>query len=231
MKGDAQLDLSWFDLASFPYFNYLMAKSNPSRLYWGQQNIKLPPLDLIGTQRESYRWLLKEGIADVLEEISPVDDFTGKNWSLSFGKHLLDSPKCTVEEAKFKGLTHEAPLKAEATLLNKQSGEMISSEVFLGDLPLMTSRGTFIVNGVERCVVNQLVRSPGAYFSGEVDPKTGKMFFKAELRPLRGAWLEFEVGKKDVVNVRINRRRKFPATVFFASDGPFSRQRSSRSLS
>lgn len=196
-----------------------MAKDNPPRIYWGQKNIKLPPLDLIGTQRESYDWLLKKGIAEVLTEISPVDDFTGKNWSLSFGRHLLGSPKRTVAEAKLKGLTHEAPLKAEATLLNRQSGEMVSSEVFLGDLPLMTPRGTFIINGVERCVVNQLVRSPGVYFSGEVDPKTGKMFFKAELRPLRGAWLEFEISKKDVVNVRINRRRKFPATVFLRAMG------------
>ena len=196
-----------------------MAKDQCPRLCWGQKAINLPPLDLTAIQRESYEWFLKEGIPEVLSEISPVEDFTGKNWSLSFGRHFLGSPKHSIEEAKLKGLTYEAPLKIEATLVNKQTGETISSEVFLADFPLMTPTGTFVINGVERCVVNQLVRAPGAYFSGEVDPKTGRMFFRAELRPLRGAWLEFGVGKTDVISVRVNRRRKFPATMFLRAMG------------
>lgn len=196
-----------------------MAKSKPSRIYWGRENIKLPPLDLTAIQRESYDWFLKKSINEVLSEVSPIEDFTGKNWCLSFGKHFLGSPKCTIEEAKLKGLTYESPLRVEATLINRQTEEMISSEVFLADLPLMTPTGTFVVNGVERCIVNQLVRAPGVYFSGEVDPRTGRMLFKAELRPLRGAWLEFEIGKNDVVGVRVNRRRKFPATIFLRAMG------------
>lgn len=196
-----------------------MTKNKPERAFWGKKDVKLPPLDLTAIQRESYEWFLKEGITEVLSEVSPIDDFTGKNWSLSFGKHFLGSPKYTIEEAKLKGLTYEVPLKVEATLVSKQTGETISSEVFLADLPLMTATGTFVINGIERCVVSQLVRSPGVYFSGEVDPKTGRMLFKAELRPLRGAWLEFEVSKNDVISVRINRRRKFPTTVFLRAMG------------
>lgn len=196
-----------------------MARHNQKRAYWGKTDVKLPPLDLTALQRESYAWFLEKGIGEILAEVSPIEDFTGKNWSLNFGKHFLGKPKYTVEEAKRKGLTYDAPLKVEVTLINKQTGEMVTSKVFLADLPLMTSSGTFIINGIERCVVNQLVRSPGAYFTGEADPKTGRTFFQAEIRPLRGAWLNFEVSRNDTISVRINRRRRFPATVFLRAMG------------
>lgn len=191
-----------------------MPRDTNPRFFWGKKDIKLPSLDLIAVQRESYRWFLEEGIPEVLAEVSPIEDFTGKNWSLTFGQHFLGKPKYDLEEAKRKGATLDAPLRVEATLVNKQTGETVSSEVFLGDFPVMTEKGTFIINGIERCVVNQLVRSPGVYFTGEVDPRTGRMLYMAELRPFQGAWLEFNVSRSDVIGVRINRRRRFPATVF-----------------
>jgi DNA-directed RNA polymerase subunit beta len=196
-----------------------MPKKVDSRVFWGNKNVKLPPLELIAVQRESYAWFLEKGIPEILAEISPIEDFTGKNWSLNFGQHFLGKPKYSVGEAKRKGVTLDVPLRVEATLVNKQTGETVSSEVFLGDFPFMTEKGTFIINGIERCVVNQLVRSPGVYFTGEADPRTGRMLYMAELRPLGGAWLEFNVARSDVIGVRINRRRRFPATVFLRAMG------------
>lgn len=182
------------------------------RLFWGKFYQKLSPLDLLKIQKESYEKFLTVGIATNLKKISPIDDFTGKTWSLTFGKHTIGKSKFTPTQAKEKGATYEAPLKAEATLLNKKTGEETVQEVFLGDLPLMTEIGTFIINGIERAVVNQLVRAPGVFFSGELDLSTGRTLYKAELRPLRGSWLEFEVSRYDVITVKIDRHRKIPVT-------------------
>src|SRR3989344_8414158 len=145
-----------------------MDARNPHRQYWGKKATYLPQIDLTHVQREAYVWFLKVGIAQLLEEISPIDDFTGKNWSLSFGNYSFGLPPYDPQQALEKGVTYDMPLKVDATLTNKQTGKTITQEVFLGDIPAMTENGTFIINGIERCVVNQLVRSPGVYFTGEI---------------------------------------------------------------
>lgn len=191
----------------------------PNRRNFGKEEKNLPELDLSLVQRESWQWFLTEGIAQELVEISPIDDFTGKNWQLSLGTHSLGSPTVSPRVAQTKGLTYSSPLKIVANLVNKRTGKEVSQEVFLGDLPQMTSRGTFIINGIERAVINQIVRSPGAYFSGDLDVGTGRMLYHAEVRPLHGSWLEFEIAKNDVISARIDRRRKVLATVFLRAMG------------
>lgn len=189
------------------------------RLIWGKDYPNLPPLDLTLVQRESYQWFLETAIKELLEEISPITDFTGKNWELTLGDYHFGKPRLTPALAHEKGLTFDMPLKVTATLINKQSSHQVTQEVFLGDIPAMTTNGTFIINGIERCVVNQLVRSPGIYFTGHVDPTTGKTLYVAEIRPMHGSWLEFTVTRNDVLMVRIDRRRKFTATTFLRAIG------------
>ncbi|HZZ98980.1 MAG TPA: DNA-directed RNA polymerase subunit beta [Candidatus Saccharimonadia bacterium] len=189
------------------------------RLYWGKQNTVLPDLDLTKIQRDSYAWFLDEGIREILEEVSPIKDFTGKNWELSFAKHIFGKPKRTIAEAREKALSYDMPLRVMASLLNKQTGEVTKQEVFLGDIPKMTITGTFIINGVERAVVNQLVRSPGIFFSGEVEATTGRTLYKAELRPMRGSWIEMNIGRNDVITLKIDRHRKIPATTLLRAVG------------
>ncbi len=195
-----------------------MTKSN-KRINFGKEEKNLPQLDLSRVQKESWEWFLNVGIANELSEINPIDDFTGKNWQIILENPELGKPKLTPREASAKGLTYSVPLKITATLVNKRSGEKKTQEVFLGDLPQMTSRGTFIINGVERVVINQIVRSPGVYFSGELDPSSGRILYKAEMRPLRGSWLEFEVDRNDVIFARIDRRRKVIATTILRAMG------------
>lgn len=194
-------------------------KNSAGYLVWGKEYPNLPPLDLNAIQKESYANFLENLIPEGLAEISPVEDFTGKNWLLIFGKHSFGKPRLTPAQAKEKGLTYDFPLKVSATLTNKQTGQKVTQEVFLGDIPAMTENGTFVINGIERCIVNQIVRSPGAYFTGEQDPVTGRMLYRAEVRPLRGSWLEFSISRNDVVVIRIDRRRKFPATTFLRAIG------------
>lgn len=198
-----------------------MAKDNSAtqRLYWGKEYADLPTLDLTLVQRESYQWFLEQGIRDLIAEVSPITDFTGKNWELSFGDYYFGRPRLTPAVALEKGLTFDMPLKVMATLVNKQSGHHVTQEVFLGDIPAMTENGTFIINGIERCVVNQLVRSPGIYFTGTVDSTTGKTLHSAEIRPMHGSWLEFIMTRNNVLMVRIDRRRKFVATTFLRAIG------------
>jgi len=198
---------------------YQMKKPKISRQNWGKIYKNLPQLDLIAIQKDPYKLFLTEGIAELLAEVSPIEDFTGKNWELSFGRHWFTKPKHTPKEAIRKGATLDIPLKIEAILVNKKTGKKTTSEVFLGDIPKMTETGTFIINGIERGVVNQIIRSPGVFFSGEIDRASGRMLFNAELRPLRGAWLEFFITRNDIINVRIDRRRKFPVTTFLRALG------------
>lgn len=162
---------------------------------------------------------MTEGVSEELSDISPIDDFTGKNWQLSFGEHSLGAPTISARRAQEKGLTYSSPLRIKATLTNKKTGKEVSQEVFLGDLPQMTSRGTFVINGIERAVINQIVRSPGVYFSGELDASSGRMLYKAEVRPLHGTWLEFEVARNGVISARIDRRRKVLATILLRAMG------------
>jgi DNA-directed RNA polymerase subunit beta len=189
------------------------------RIYLGKQNLPLPELNLTNLQISSYQSFLEKGIADRLKEVSPIDDFTGKNWSLSFGAHNVGKAKLTPAQARNKGLNYEAPLRVEATLVNKKTGEAIDQEVFLGDIPIMTPVGTFVINGIDRTVVSQLVRSPGVFFSGSIEPISGKMLYQAELRPLRGSWLEFGVSRHGVISVKIDRHRKIPVTTLLRAIG------------
>jgi len=196
-----------------------MPASKQKRLNWGQEYRSLPQLDLLRIQRESYQWFINKGIGETLAEVSPIDDFTGKNWQLIFGRYHFGQPRHSSSEAMKKGLTYDAPLRVEATLINKKTDRKVTKEVFLGDVPQMTERATFIINGIERGVVNQIIRSPGIFFSGEIDRVSGRMLYGAELRPLRGSWLEFSVNRNDVISVRIDRRRKLPITILLRAFG------------
>lgn len=192
------------------------------RQYWGQQQAHLPELDLVQLQRESYAEFLKTGIKESLQEVNGergIEDFTGKNWSITFGSYWFGKAKYTIAQAKRKAVSYDMPLYVEATLLNKRTGEEQTQEVFLGDIPKMTPVGTFIINGIERVVVTQLVRSPGIFFSGDEDPTTGRVLYRAELRPLRGSWIEMNVGRRDVITVKVDRRRKMPITVLLRAMG------------
>ena len=195
-----------------------MAKAS-KRQYWGKTNLPLPTLDLIGVQVDSYNGFLNKRIKDAFEEINPIEDFTGKNWELKFGAYTFDEPKYSPAVAKRKGLSYEMALRAETTLKNKITGEVTTQEVFMGDIPKMTTRGTFIINGIERAVVNQLVRSPGVFFSGSIDRSTGRMLYSAELRPIRGSWLEIQVAKNDVISVKIDRHRKIVGSTLLRAIG------------
>lgn len=197
----------------------IKSRSANQRIFLGKQYKKLPQLDLLAVQKESYEDFLTSGIAKVLQEVSPVEDFTGKNWSLEFLSYRFGKPKYTPSQAIEKGVTFDAPLKVKAKLLNKQTGETVEEEIFLGNIPQMTSVGTFIINGIERAVVNQLVRSSGIFYSAKIDPSTGRILHSGELRPLRGSWLEFNVSRSDVLTVKIDRHRKFTATTFLRAAG------------
>jgi DNA-directed RNA polymerase subunit beta len=189
------------------------------RFFWGRIYKNIPKLDLIAIQKDSYQNFIKEGIGSLLQEISPIEDFTGKNWELSFGDFSFGKIKHRPAEALRKGLTYEFPLKVKVGLLNKKTGKKDEREVFLGNIPAMTEAGTFIINGVERCIVNQIIRSPGVYFFGEIDKISGRTLYYGEIRPLRGSWLEFFISRNDVISVRIDKRRKFPITVLLRSFG------------
>ncbi len=196
-----------------------MTPKSPTRRNFGKPEKNLPEINLSEVQRESWEAFLGEGIKEELIATSPIDDFTGKNWQLFLGEHSLGAPTISPRVAQTKGITYSSPLKILATLVNKKTGKEVTQDVFLGDVPQMTSRGTFIVNGIERAVINQIVRSPGAYFSGELDPSSGRVLFKAEIRPLHGSWLEFEVTRGDLIYARIDRRRKVLATTFLRAIG------------
>jgi DNA-directed RNA polymerase subunit beta len=178
----------------------------------------LPLPDLIGIQRESFDWLLRDGLSDVFAEVSPIEDFT-ETYQLIFGTHQFKEIKHSVEECKDKDMTYSAPLFVECQFINKDTGEIKEQEVFMGDFPVMTDKGTFVINGTERVVVSQLVRSPGTYFSHELDKTSDKDIYLAKVIPSRGAWLEFEVDKRDTVGVRIDRKRRQNVTVLLKALG------------
>ncbi|WP_404406741.1 DNA-directed RNA polymerase subunit beta [Jeotgalibacillus malaysiensis] len=173
--------------------------------------------NLIEIQTASYDWFLEEGLREMFRDISPIEDFTG-NLSLEFIDYSLGEPKYSVDESKERDVTYSAPLRVKVRLLNKDTGEVKDQDVFMGDFPLMTETGTFIINGAERVIVSQLVRSPSVYFHGKMD-KNGKRGFGATVIPNRGAWLEYETDAKDVVHVRIDRTRKLPVTVLLRALG------------
>jgi len=192
---------------------------NTNRIYWGKTYSNLPTLNLNQVQLDSWVWFLEVGIKDSISEISPIEDFTGKNWHLEFMDHWIEKPNLTPQQALYKGLTYSSALRIQTKLINKQTGKESIGEVFLGDFPQMTDRGTFIINGVERTVINQIVRSPGVYFGADLDVASGRVLHTAELRPIRGTWLEFEVSRGNVISVRVDRRRKFVVTTLLRAMG------------
>jgi DNA-directed RNA polymerase subunit beta len=177
--------------------------------------LELP--NLIEIQQRSYQWFLEEGLREMFQDISPIEDFTG-NLVLEFIDYSLGEPKYSVEECKERDVTYAAPLRVKVRLINKETGEVKEQEVFMGDFPLMTETGTFIINGAERVIVSQLVRSPSVYYSTKVD-KNGKPAYTATVIPNRGAWLEYETDAKDILYVRIDRTRKIPVTVLLRALG------------
>ena len=183
------------------------------RTSWGKKYPQIPKLDLIEIQKESWKDFLDREFKETIQAVSPIIDYTGNNWQLELGDVTYDPITITPETAKKKELNYTIPVRIKATLTNKRTGNVRQEDVFFLNLPTMTDEGTFIINGIERGVINQLVRSPGVYFTGEKDPATGKTLYNAELRPNKGSWLEFFVGKKDVVFARIDRKKKFPATI------------------
>ena len=182
--------------------------------------LELP--NLIEIQTASYEWFLEEGLREMFKDISPIEDFTG-NLSLEFIDYKLGEPKYDVDESKERDVTYAAPLRVKVRLYNRETDEVKEQEVFMGDFPLMTETGTFIINGAERVIVSQLVRSPSVYFHDKTD-KNGKRGFGATVIPNRGAWLEYETDAKDVVYVRIDRTRKLPVTVLLRALGLSSDQ-------
>ncbi|EFH90893.1 DNA-directed RNA polymerase subunit beta [Ktedonobacter racemifer] len=186
----------------------------PERVSFGRIPDIRPMPGLIQIQLDSFEWFKKEGLRELFEEISPIEDFTGKNLSLEFivPPEPFGKPKYDEDECRDRDATHAAPLNVKARLINKETGEIIEKDIFMGDFPLMTKAGTFIINGAERVVVSQLVRSPGVYFTVDEDATTGKKLFAAKLIPGRGAWLEFETSNKNLLTVKIDRKRKLPIT-------------------
>ena len=174
--------------------------------------------DLIEVQKKSYNNFLKEGLREVLADVSPITDYS-ESLILEFTDYSLDDkPKYTVDKCKERDTTYAAPLKVTVRLTNRDTHEIKESEVFMGDFPLMTEHGTFIINGAERVIVSQLVRSPGVYFSKAID-KTGANLFSAQMIPNRGAWIEYETDANGVVFARIDRARKLPVTVLLRAMG------------
>src|SRR4030042_3380459 len=184
---------------------------------------KLPELlevpDLPKIQTGSFRWFQEHGLRHLLEEISPIEDFTGNRLALSFIDYEFREPHCTEQECRSRDLTYSAPLYVRTQLLVKETGEIKEQELFFGDIPLMTAKGTFITSGAERVVVSQLLRSPGVYFTTEEDNTTGRHLCSAKLIPTRGAWLEFETSNKNILSTKIDGKRKIPITTLLRAIG------------
>ena len=190
---------------------------NRTRYSYARINEVLPMPHLIDIQRKSYEWFMREGLCEIFHDISPIKDFTG-NLELSFEGFTLGEPKYTVEECKERDASYSAPLNVNVRLLYKDTGEIKESKVFMGDFPLMTETGTFVINGAERVIVSQLVRSPGVYYAITMDP-SGKKMYGTTVIPNRGAWIEYETDLNDVIYARVDRTRKLPATVLLRAMG------------
>ena len=173
--------------------------------------------DLLEIQKKSYNWFITDGIKEVFEDLFPVENFSG-TLSLEFGNYHFDKPKYSIKESKDRESTFSAPLRVEVRLFNRESGEVKEQEIFMGDMPMMTDSGTFVINGAERVIVSQLVRSPSVYFNREID-KNGRELITNQIIPNRGTWLEFEVDARDVLYVRIDRTRKVPITTLLRAFG------------
>src|SRR6058998_1649783 len=181
----------------------------------------IPLPALVQIQVDSYKIFIEEGLRELFDEISPIQDFTGNRLEMRFTEYYFDDPKYNIEECRERDATYAAPLRVNVQLLVKETGEIKEQEIFMGDFPLMTEKGTFIINGAERVVVSQLVRSPGVYLTLEHDNTSGRYLCYAKLIPNRGAWLEFETSNKGVISVKVDRKRKIPITTLLrAIDEP-----------
>lgn len=185
----------------------------------GIPNTRLDDLpDLIDVQKKSFEWFLKEGLKEELLSFSPVKDYTGRLELHFLPNYTFDNAKYTVEEARIHDATYAKQLRVMVRLVNRDSGEIKEQEVYIGDIPTMTDKGTFIVNGAERVIVSQIVRSPGVYFKREISP-TGKRLYNATMIPNRGAWLKIETDSNDIIYVKIDKNRKILATTLLKAMG------------
>ena len=191
--------------------------TSSDRVYFTSGDNALPLPNLIAHQKDSWRWFVEEGLSEIFSEINPIDDYTGQKLSLKFGKYYFGEPKNTDQFAKENNLTFEAPLHATVELTNKTTGVVEEQEIYLGEYPWMTERGTFIINGTERVVVSQLIRSAGVFFTAET--VAGRNYYGAKIIPGRGAWMEFETASNGAIYVKIDRRRKMPATTLLRALG------------
>ena len=191
--------------------------TSSERVYFTSGDNALPLPNLIAHQKDSWRWFVEEGLSEIFSEINPIDDYTGQKLSLKFGKYYFGEPKNTDQFAKENNLTFEAPLHATVELTNKTTGVVEEQEIYLGEYPWMTERGTFIINGTERVVVSQLIRSAGVFFTAET--VAGRNYYGAKIIPGRGAWMEFETASNGTIYVKIDRRRKIPATTLLRALG------------
>ena len=173
--------------------------------------------DLLEIQKKSYNWFIEKGIREVFDDLFPVEDFSGV-FSLEVGDYRFDKARYSIKESKDRESTYSAPLKVEVRLFNRESGEVKEQEIFMGDMPIMTDSGTFVINGAERVIVSQLVRSPSVYFNREID-KNGRELITSQIIPTRGTWLEFEADARDVLYVRIDRTRKVTLTTLLRAFG------------
>ena len=191
--------------------------TSSERVYFTSGDNALPLPNLIAHQKDSWRWFVEEGLSEIFSEVNPIDDYTGQKLSLKFGKYYFGEPKNTDQFAKENNLTFEAPLHATVELTNKTTGLVEEQEIYLGEYPWMTDRGTFIINGTERVVVSQLIRSAGVFFTAET--VAGRNYYGAKIIPGRGAWMEFETASNGAIYVKIDRRRKIPATTLLRALG------------
>ncbi|HEU4360875.1 MAG TPA: DNA-directed RNA polymerase subunit beta, partial [Mycobacterium sp.] len=218
-----------------PSSPYSSVPGAPNRISFAKLREPLEVPGLLDVQIDSFEWLIgathwrekvaaatgaepKGGLEEVLDELSPIEDFS-ESMSLSFSDPRFDDVKAPIDECRDKDMTYAAPLFVTAEFINNNTGEIKSQTVFMGDFPMMTEKGTFIINGTERVVVSQLVRSPGVYFDESIDKSTDKTLHSVKVIPSRGAWLEFDVDKRDLVGVRIDRKRRQPVTILLKALG------------
>ena len=190
-----------------------MARARTERISFAKIPEVLPLPNLLDVQHESFNWFLERGLKEIFEEISPIEDFTS-TLQLELTDHRFEEPTTSIEEAKERDSNYSRPLFVTARFMNKQTGEIKEQQVFLGDFPMMTPNGTFIINGTERVVVSQQLRSPGVYFDETPDKTSDKDLYSAKVIPGRGAWLEFDIDKKGTLGVRVDRKRRQLVSTF-----------------
>ena len=184
------------------------------KLFLGKEDKELEKLDLIEIQKLSWKKFIDQDIKKIINEFFPIDDYTGKKFNLSFKNIYFGEPRYDLALCLEKKLTYDVPVYLRLTLLNKKTGSEKTQDVYFFNLPKMTDRGTFIINGIERAIINQIARSPGVYFTAEIDKTTRQTLYNAEIRPYIGAWMDITLNKNNLIEMKVNKRRKFLATVF-----------------